>query len=101
MEGIRVPARKDIGRERLQLIAFGLIMVLAGGVSSRLFAAPRGIPEQGQEQSAQEREAEVAAARADVFRIAGEVAAEARQQRHPEEVGRLACRRGASDERDR
>jgi len=60
MEGIRVPTRKVIGRERLQLIVFGLIMVLAGGVSSRLFAAPRGIREQGQEQSAQEREAQVA-----------------------------------------
>jgi hypothetical protein len=59
MEGICVPARKVIGRERSQLIVFGLITVLAGGVSSRLFAAPRGIPEQGQEQSAQEREAPV------------------------------------------
>jgi hypothetical protein len=60
MEGIRVPARKAIGRERLQFIVFGLILVLAGGVSSRLFAAPRGIREQGQEQSAEEREAQVA-----------------------------------------
>jgi hypothetical protein len=60
MEGIRVPARKVVARERLQLIAFGLIMVLAGGVSSRLFAAPRRIRERGQEQSAQEREAQVA-----------------------------------------
>jgi hypothetical protein len=59
MEGIRVLARMVIGRERRQLIVFGLIMVLAGGVSSRLFAAPRGIREQGQEQSAQEREAPV------------------------------------------
>ena len=59
MEGIRVPARKVIGRERLQLIVFGLIMVLAAGVSSSLFAAPRGIREQGQEQSVQDREAPV------------------------------------------
>jgi len=61
MKGIRVPARKVIGRERLQLIVFGLIMGFAGGVSSKLFAAPRGIDEQGQEQSAQGREAPVAA----------------------------------------
>src|SRR5216684_7993300 len=60
MEGIRVPARKVVGRERLQFIVFGLITVLAGGVSSKLFAAPQGIREQGQEQSAQEREAKVA-----------------------------------------
>jgi hypothetical protein len=59
MEGIRVPARKVIGRERLQLIVFGLIMVLAAGVSSSLFAAPRGIREQGQQQSVQDREAPV------------------------------------------
>ena len=61
MQGIRVPARNVVGRERLQFIVFGLITVLAGGVSSRLFAAPRGIRERGQEQSAQEREAPVSA----------------------------------------
>ena len=61
MEGIRVPARKVVGRERLQFIVFGLIAVFAGGVSSKLFAAPQGIDEQGPEQSAQEREARVAA----------------------------------------
>jgi hypothetical protein len=61
MEGICVPARKVDGRERLQFIVLGLITVLAGGVSSKLFAAPRGINEQGQEQSAQGREAPVAA----------------------------------------
>jgi hypothetical protein len=61
MEGIRVPARKVVGNERLQFIIFGLITVLAGGVSSKLFAAPQGIREQGQKQSAQEREAPVSA----------------------------------------
>ena len=61
MEGIRVPARKVVGRERLQFIVFGLIAVFAGGVSSKPFAAPQGIDEQGPEQSAQEREARVAA----------------------------------------
>jgi hypothetical protein len=61
MEGICVSARKVVGRVKLQFIVFGLITVLAGGVSSRLFAAPRGIREQGQEQSAQEREAPVPA----------------------------------------
>src|ERR1700681_979019 len=61
MEGIRVPARKVVGREGLQFIVFGLITVLAGGVSSKLFAAPQAIREQGQEQSAQEREALVSA----------------------------------------
>src|SRR5712671_567373 len=59
MEGIRVLARKIVGRERLQLIVFGLITVLAGGVSSKLFAAPQVIDEQGREQSAQDREAPV------------------------------------------
>jgi hypothetical protein len=61
MQGIRVPARNVVGRERLQFIVFGLITVLAGGVSSKLFAAPQAIREQGQEQSAQEREAPVSA----------------------------------------
>jgi hypothetical protein len=59
MEGIRVPTRKIVGRERLQFIVFGLITVLAGGVSSKLFAPPQGIDEQGREQSAQDREAPV------------------------------------------
>ena len=59
MEGIRVCARKVVGRERLQFIVFGLITVLAGGVSSKLFATPQGIDEQGREQSAQDREAPV------------------------------------------
>src|SRR5258708_8151734 len=59
MEGIRVTARKVIGRERLQFIVFGLITVFAGGVSSKLFAAPQGIREQEREQSAQDREAPV------------------------------------------
>jgi hypothetical protein len=61
MEGICVPARNVVGRERLQFIVFGLITVLAGGVSSKLFAASQGIDEQGREQSAQGREAQVAA----------------------------------------
>ena len=59
MEGIRVPARKVVGRERLQFIVFGLIAVFAGGVSSKLFATPQGIHEQGREQSAQDRETPV------------------------------------------
>jgi len=59
MEGIRVVARKVIGREWLQFSVFGLITMLAGGVSSKLFATPRGIREQGQEQSSQERGAPV------------------------------------------
>ena len=61
MESIRVAARKVIGRERLQFIIFALIAVLAGGISTRLFAASQGIEEQGREQSAQGREAQVAA----------------------------------------
>jgi hypothetical protein len=61
MEGIRVPARQVVGRERLQFIVFGLIIVFAGGVSSKLFAAPQGIREQGREQSAPERGARVPA----------------------------------------
>jgi hypothetical protein len=60
MKRIRVPARRVVGRERLQCIVFGLITLLAGGVSSKLFAAPQGIREQGREQSAQEHEAPVA-----------------------------------------
>jgi hypothetical protein len=61
MEGICVSARKVVGSLYLQFIVFGLITVLGGSVSSRLFAAPRGIREQGQEQSAQGREAPVPA----------------------------------------
>lgn len=61
MEGIRVPAQKVVRREWLQFIVFGLITVLTWGISSKLFAAPRGIDEQGQEQSAREREARVPA----------------------------------------
>jgi hypothetical protein len=61
MEGIRVPTRKVAGCERLRFIVFGLITVLAGGVSSKLSAATQGIDEQGQEQSAREREAQVPA----------------------------------------
>ena len=57
MEGIRVRSRKIVGREMLQFIVVGLITVLAGGVSSKLFGAPQEIREQGREQSAQEREA--------------------------------------------
>ena len=61
MKGIRVPRRKVGGREWLQFIVFVLIAVLAGGVSSKLLAAPQGVREQGREQSAQEREAPVPA----------------------------------------
>ena len=53
MEGIRFPVWKGVGRKSLQSIVFGLIAVLAGGVSLNLFAAPQRIGEQGQEQSAQ------------------------------------------------
>ncbi len=59
MEGIRVPARQIIGRDRLQFVVFGLITVFAGGVSSKLFAAPQGIREQERGQTAQDREAPV------------------------------------------
>ena len=48
MEGIRFPARKGVGRKSLPFIVFGLIAVLAGGVSPNLFAAPQRIGEQGQ-----------------------------------------------------
>src|ERR1700722_1794768 len=53
MEGIRFPVWSLVGRKSSQFIAFGLIAVLAGGVSSMLFAAPQGIGEQRQEQSVQ------------------------------------------------
>jgi cobalt-zinc-cadmium efflux system outer membrane protein len=53
MEGICFPVRKSVGRRSLESIVFGLIAVLAGGVSPNLFAAPQRIGEQGQEQSAQ------------------------------------------------
>ena len=46
MEGIRFPVRKGVGRKSLQFIVFGLIAVLAGGVSPNLFAAPQRIGEQ-------------------------------------------------------
>jgi cobalt-zinc-cadmium efflux system outer membrane protein len=48
MEDIRFPVRKSVGRKSLQSIAFGLIAVLADGVSPNLFAAPQKIDEQGQ-----------------------------------------------------
>src|SRR5579872_6947596 len=48
MEDIRFPMRKGVGRKSLQFIVFGLIAVLAGGVSPKLFAAPQKIDEQGQ-----------------------------------------------------
>ena len=51
MEGIRFPVRKSVGRKSLQSIVFGLLAVLAGGVSTNLFAAPQRTGEQ--EQSAQ------------------------------------------------
>jgi outer membrane protein, heavy metal efflux system len=52
MEGIRFPVWNVVGRKSSRFIAFALIAVLAGGVSSMLFAAPQGISEQRQEQSA-------------------------------------------------
>jgi len=48
MEDIRFLAWKGVGRNSLQSIVFGLIAVLAGGVSPNLFAAPQRIGEQGQ-----------------------------------------------------
>ena len=59
MEGIRFPARKVVGRERLLFIVFGVIAVFAGSVSSKLFAGPKGTDEQAQ--SVQERESPVPA----------------------------------------
>ena len=61
MKGIRVPRRKVGGRDRLRFIGLVLVTVLAGAVSSKLLAAPRGAREQGREQSGQEREAPVPA----------------------------------------
>ncbi len=52
MEGIRFSVWKVVGRKSLRFIGFGLIAVLAGGVSSNLFAAPQRTGGQGQEQSA-------------------------------------------------
>jgi outer membrane protein TolC len=52
MEGIRFRVWKGVGRKSLQSTVFGLIAMLAGGVSPNLFAAPQRIGEQGQEQSA-------------------------------------------------
>src|SRR5580704_1976316 len=51
MEGIRFRVWKGLGHKSLQSTVFGLIAVLAGGVSPNLFAAPQRIGEQGQEQS--------------------------------------------------
>jgi cobalt-zinc-cadmium efflux system outer membrane protein len=48
MEGIRFSVRKGVGRKSLQCIVFGLLAVLAGGVTPNLFAAPQRIGEQGQ-----------------------------------------------------
>jgi cobalt-zinc-cadmium efflux system outer membrane protein len=52
MEGTRFSLCRA-GSARLRFIACGLFTVLAGGVSSKLCAAPQGIVEQGPEQSAQ------------------------------------------------
>jgi len=59
MDGIRVPVQRVVWRERLQFIVFGLITVVAGDVSSKLFATPQGLRDQGKDESAQEREAPV------------------------------------------
>src|SRR5713101_8298082 len=52
MEGIRFLAWKVVGRKYLHFIVFGILAMLAGGVSSKLFAAPQETGEQGQKQSA-------------------------------------------------
>ena len=51
MEAIRFPMWKVVRRKRLGFIAFGILAMLAGGVSSKLFATPQESGEQGQEQS--------------------------------------------------
>src|SRR5665213_1042475 len=53
MEDIRFLAWKGVGRISFPSIVFGLIAVLAGGVSPNLFATPQRIGEQGREQSTQ------------------------------------------------
>jgi cobalt-zinc-cadmium efflux system outer membrane protein len=53
MEGIRFPVWNVVERKCLQFIVLVIVGVLAGGVSSKLFAAPQGIGEQRQEQSGQ------------------------------------------------
>jgi cobalt-zinc-cadmium efflux system outer membrane protein len=53
MEDICFPVWKVFRRARLQFIEFAVVAVLVCGVSSVLFAAPQGIGEQRQEQSAQ------------------------------------------------
>jgi len=53
MEGICFPVWKVFRCARYQLIEFAVVAVLVYGVSSGLFAAPQGIGEQRQEQSAQ------------------------------------------------
>ena len=53
MEGIRFPVWNVVERKCLQFIVLVVVGVLAGGVSSKLFAAPQGIGEQRQEQSGQ------------------------------------------------
>ena len=53
MEGICFPVWKVFRRARFQFIEFAVVAVLVCGVSSVLFAAPQGIGEHRQEQSAQ------------------------------------------------
>jgi cobalt-zinc-cadmium efflux system outer membrane protein len=53
MEGICFPVWKVFRRARYQFIEFAAVAALVCGVSSGLFAAPQGIGEQRQEQSAQ------------------------------------------------
>jgi outer membrane protein TolC len=52
MEGIRFLTWRVAGRNCPRLIVYGILVVLAGGVSSKLFAAPQETGEQGQKQSA-------------------------------------------------
>ncbi len=58
MEAIRFPELKDFTRKRLEFIVFGFVVVLAGGASPKLYAAPQAIDEQGQQEQ-QEQSARV------------------------------------------
>lgn len=53
MKGICFPVWKVFRRARYQFVEFAAVAALVCGVSSGLFAAPQGIGEQRQEQSAQ------------------------------------------------
>jgi outer membrane protein, heavy metal efflux system len=53
MEGLRFPVWNVVERKRLRFTVLVIVGVLAGGVSSKLVAAPQGIGEQRQERSRQ------------------------------------------------